>query len=195
MHYLGRHDFTEGSEQHAWMATTLGGVNRTKTPFLLVSLHRPMYVDSNYGGTPTSDVTVMNLLQQHVEPLTHASKVSLLLYGHNHRAERISAAFQNKTVLASQVQDFNGVQAHVYSKPTASVHYVAGTGGAAFSKNDCKSVAGPCPPWSESVAFAHGFLHFTALNESALMWEYKDSMDGSVVDTCVLIQDIVRPWV
>ena len=36
------HDFTTGSAQHTWLAATLAAVNRTVTPFLVVSMHRPM---------------------------------------------------------------------------------------------------------------------------------------------------------
>ena len=41
------HDFTTGSAQLQWLGATLKGVNRTATPFLIVSAHRPMYIDSN----------------------------------------------------------------------------------------------------------------------------------------------------
>ena len=64
-------DFTTGSEQNNWLEGVLAGVDRDVTPWLIVSMHRMMYVDSNFGGTPTSDVVVMNLLQQHVEPVLH----------------------------------------------------------------------------------------------------------------------------
>jgi hypothetical protein len=61
-----------------------------------------MYIDSDFGvDVPTGDVNVMNLLQKYVEPITYAAQASVMLYGHNHRLERISAAYQNKTVLAS----------------------------------------------------------------------------------------------
>ena len=96
------HDFTAGSAQLAWLDATLAAVDRAATPFVIVSLHRPMYINSNYGAdVPTGDVMVMNLLQQHVEPVTMKHRTTLMLYGHNHRLERISAAFQNKTVTAS----------------------------------------------------------------------------------------------
>ena len=70
-----------------------------------------------------------------------AAKVTLALYGHNHRLERISAAFANKTVLASVpvTSPVDGTVTHVYERPTATVHYVAGTGGAGYTKNDCFS--------------------------------------------------------
>lgn len=79
----------------------------------------------------------MNLLQQYVEPLTYAAQATLMLYGHNHRLERISAAYQNKTVTASVQQQVDGQLTHVFDKPQAPVHYLVGTAGANYSPNDC----------------------------------------------------------
>ena len=47
------------SAQLKWLQSTLGNVDRSATPFLIVSMHRPMYVDSDYGyNVPTGDVNV-----------------------------------------------------------------------------------------------------------------------------------------
>ena len=37
------HDWQAGSTQHGWVAADLAAVNRTKTPWVVVQLHRPMY--------------------------------------------------------------------------------------------------------------------------------------------------------
>jgi acid phosphatase type 7 len=195
--FSSEHDFSTGSPQLTWLETTLASVDRAVTPFLLFTSHRPMYIDSNFGPPPTAtgDITVMNLLQQYVEPLTKKWKVDLSLYGHNHRMERISAAFGNKTVLASKPVSIDGEIVHVYDQPLATVHLVAGTAGAAFSKNDCQSVSGPCPEWSERVLFEHGYLRLTALNASALKMEYVSGLNGTVLDRSLLLKaDASRPW-
>jgi hypothetical protein len=193
------HDFTPGSAQHDWLRATLAAVNRTATPFLIVSIHRPMYVDSNYGAfVPTGDIVVMNLLQQHLEPLTHAAKASLILAGHNHRFERVSAVYRNETVQASRAEEQpDGSVVHVYDRPPATVHYLAGTAGAGYTPNDCVSQDTPlaCPGWSERVVYEHGYLRLTALNASALYYEYVASINGSVIDRVLLLQDIEQPWV
>ena len=55
-----QHDFTAGSVQHTWLSTTLSAVDRKVTPWLILTSHRPMYIDSNYVGPKTdSDVNVM----------------------------------------------------------------------------------------------------------------------------------------
>lgn len=50
-----------------------------------------MYINSNYGGTPTSDITVMKELILNVEPLLFQNQVNLAFYGHNHVVQRQSA--------------------------------------------------------------------------------------------------------
>jgi hypothetical protein len=189
------HDFSTGSAQLAWLNSTLAAADRSITPFVLVTFHRPMYINSNFGpDVPTGDVRVMELLQQYVEPITHENKVTLMMYGHNHRLERISAAYQGKLVQASvPVADASGAGGvvHVYNKPTATVHYVAGTGGASFSQNDCISGGWtPCPAWSEAVAFEHGYLRLTALNSTALRYDYVASNNGTIIDSNLIIQDL-----
>lgn len=160
-----------------------------------------MYIDSDYSGTPTSDITVMDLLQTHVEPLTAAAKVSLALYGHNHRFERISAAFANRTVTASApVAAPDGTVTHVFTRPRATVHYVAGTAGAAYSVNDCRSdqaKGGVCtvPEWSEDVGFAHGYLRLTAWNDTDLSFEYFNAENATIVDRVHIVQDLAQAWV
>jgi len=190
------HDFTVGSKQLTWLDATLEAVDRAVSPFVIVSMHRPMYINSDYGASvPTGDVNVMNLLQQHVEPVTNKHKTTLALYGHNHRLERISAAFQNKTVAASEpVADADGNIVHVYNKPTATVHYVAGTAGANYTPNDCVSAGIDCPEWSESVVYEHGYLRFTALNATALQYEYVASVNGTVIDRMLILQDLSGAW-
>lgn len=185
------HDFSTGSAQLAWLKTTLAVVDRKATPFLIISMHRPMYIDSDFGvDVPTGDVNVMNLLQKYVEPITYAAQASVMLYGHNHRLERISAAYQNKTVLASTPQTIDGDLVNVFYKPTAPIHYVAGTAGASFSKNDCSASGLKCPEWSELTAYGHGYLRFTALNDSALVFEYLNTTSGNVIDRVLLVQDL-----
>lgn len=207
------HDFSVGSVQYRWLAMQLAEVNRTVTPWLVASLHRPMYINSNYSAGPTSDTAVMSDLQTSLEPLLHAAKVDLLLYGHNHRWERISAALGGQVVQRSTLatvalpafavgpgepiesgagagqglreqQASTLTQVHLYNQPGAAVHYVAGAAGAGYTVNDCWSGGAdssspttpppvfPCPPWSEAVGYAHGYMRFTVLNETALYWEY-----------------------
>jgi hypothetical protein len=49
---------------------------------------------------------------------------------------------------------------------------------------------GPCPAWSEAVVYEHGYLRFTALNATALRYDYVASVNGSVIDSMVILQDL-----
>jgi hypothetical protein len=81
--FSSEHDFSTGSTQLLWLERTLAAVNRTQTPFLIVSSHRPMYINSNFGDSwPNGDVNVMNIMQQFVEPLTQKYQVWRLCSAH-----------------------------------------------------------------------------------------------------------------
>jgi hypothetical protein len=51
-----------------------------------------------------------------------------------------------------------------------------------------------CPSWSELVAYTHGYLRFTALNSSALRYDYVDSDSADIVDSAIIIQDLAQAW-
>ena len=70
------HDFTADSEQLQFLDDHLKKVNREKTPWLIFTGHRPMYVDSPHSEGRAGDQPVVALLRKHVEPLL---KVMLLL--------------------------------------------------------------------------------------------------------------------
>jgi hypothetical protein len=73
-------DSTAGSAQYEWLLTELLRVDRTVTPWLIVSFHAPMY------NTFRSHVneTEATLMQQAMEPLFVESNVNLVLSGHVH---------------------------------------------------------------------------------------------------------------
>ena len=58
------HDFSTGSPQLAWLVADLAAVNRSRTPWVIAGLHRPMYIDSTYDGPWTSDQVVARLLRR-----------------------------------------------------------------------------------------------------------------------------------
>ena len=43
-------DFTAGSEQWRWLLADLRAVNRSRTPWVVLGGHRPMYIDSTYDN-------------------------------------------------------------------------------------------------------------------------------------------------
>ena len=150
-----------------------------------------------------------------------AQQVTLMLYGHNHRLERIAATFQNQTTMHSvPTTQADGSTVNLYTRcvcvcsiagwwlwysvfeacshslfcsawlfsPRSTVHYVAGTAGASYSQNDCTTLKCTNPSWSEFVAYEHGYLRFSALNATALAYEYVVSKSNQVIDRNLIIQ-------
>ncbi|RYG48535.1 hypothetical protein EON67_07510, partial [archaeon] len=78
------HDFLKGSAQYVWLKADLAAVNRSVTPWVIATLHRPMYIDSSFMGSWRSDQTVAELLRANLEDLFWQYRVNVAFYGHNH---------------------------------------------------------------------------------------------------------------
>jgi hypothetical protein len=91
-----------------------------------------------------------------------------------------------------EVADLDGSIIHYHDNPQATVHWVVGTGGAAFTKNSVT----PGPDWNEMVFYEWGYARVTAVNASYLDWEWVQSSTGKVLDHMVITQDDpTKPWV
>ncbi len=197
VHFVGmstEHNFTRGSIQYQWIENDLKTVNRTLFPWIIFGGHRPMYISSSYNSGPSSDVTVMNLMIQNIEPLLWKYKVNVGFYGHNHAVQRQSAVFNRQVVQASTpIPGPNGTIIHFHSNPQATVHMIVGTGGAAFSVNYLT----PPPAWTEAVFYKYGYARVTATNATHLDWQWVDCYTNQVLDHMVITQDsnISAPWV
>jgi len=84
IHFVGmstEHDFSVGSKQYEFLENDLASVDRAVTPWIIFGGHRAMYLNSNYGGSPSSDITVMDLMIQELEPLIWKYRVNIGFYG------------------------------------------------------------------------------------------------------------------
>ena len=171
------HDLTTGSPQHSWAKLAFARVDRSVSPWLFVSLHRPTYLDVILPDLLNYSATVWT----HLEPLTQQAKVSAFLYGHAHKWERLSAILQNETIARSrEAVAPDGTTTHVFDRPAAPIHYIAGSAGANYIENDCRTYSAPphnwpcvadwphagfasccIPPWSEAEGYAHTVLRIT----------------------------------
>jgi hypothetical protein len=196
IHFIGmstEHNYTQGSKQYFWLQSDLMSVNRTQTPWIIFGGHRAMYLNSNYSGTASSDVTVMNLMIKSLEPLLWKYRVNVGFYGHNHVVQRQSAVL-NKTVIqaSTPVTQPDGSVIYFHNNPQATVHMVVGTGGAGFTKNAYK----PGPSWNEMFFYKWGYAVVTAVNASYLDWQWVNSLTEEVMDHMVIIQvNPNEPWV
>eukprot|EP01035_Chromulina_nebulosa_P022753 gene22753-29460_t len=198
IHIIGmstEHNYTRDSPQYNWLKNDLRKVNRTLTPWILFNGHRPMYINSDYYGSPSADLNVMNLMIQELEPLLWKYRVNLAFYGHNHAVQRHSAVL-NKTVVQASTTVYTGPSSqpiHLHQDPQATVHMVVGTGGAAFTMN----AVTPYPAWNEMVMYEYGYVIATAVNATYLNWEWFNSNTGLPGDHVVITQttDWSEPWV
>jgi len=141
MIFSSEHNFTEGSPQRIWMESDLASVDRTKTPWVLVSAHRPFYDcqianNASLPGFPEVNRTdptglfakatyIISLsLQQHLEDMFNKYKVNAYLSGHFHAYVRTCPVFKTNTVNNTMPV------CTPYNAPTGIVSITAGVGGA-----------------------------------------------------------------
>ena len=53
------HDYQPGSPQYVWLENDLKNVDRTKTPFVMVGGHRPMYCSEAYSGEKKNETLLI----------------------------------------------------------------------------------------------------------------------------------------
>eukprot|EP00047_Mylnosiga_fluctuans_P004384 m.234239 g.234239 ORF g.234239 m.234239 type:complete len:587 (-) comp12634_c0_seq1:55-1815(-) len=79
------HNFTTGSAEWNWLQATLAGVDRARTPWVVVTLHRPIYTTQM---CETGDYVVSLHLRRALDPLFERYNVNVVLVAHTHSYER-----------------------------------------------------------------------------------------------------------
>jgi acid phosphatase type 7 len=196
IHFIGlssEHDYTTGSAQYNWLLNDLRNVDRSRTPWIVFGAHRAMYLNSNYGGPPTSDLSAMDNMIEHLEPLLYRYRVNFAFYGHNHVVQR-HAAVLNRTVIQHAVpitDSLTGETIYLQDDPQATVHFVIGTAGAAFTPN----AVTPYPDWNELVFYEWGYAKLTAVNATHLDYQWILNSNDRVLDHVLITQsDPTQPW-
>jgi len=171
-------DFRNTSTQYQWLLQDLAAVDRSVTPWIIFSGHRPMYIDSTNNNAPDGDQPVAALLRQHVEPLLMEYKVDIALWGHHHSYQRMCAVYQEQCLGHSK----NGV----FSGPfVAPVQMVIGMAGQGMSKN----IEIPQPSWVEFVDILnYGFTRID-VSPTSLCLTFFRNIDGATVDAFCIVRD------
>jgi hypothetical protein len=159
------HSTEPGSPQADWLARTLAAVNRSETPWLIVTQHREMY------HAARDELAVQLGYIANLEPLFMQFGVDLVMMGHIHNTMR-SCAIYNWTC----VED--GRRAPVY--------VVSGSSGALLE------AYGLDPDWKHLVEFYDevrtGFHVISALNHTTLRIRWISNADGSVADESYIVR-------
>ncbi|XP_014522753.1 probable inactive purple acid phosphatase 27 [Vigna radiata var. radiata] len=164
------HDWSENSEQYAWMQKDMASVNRQKTPWLIFMGHRPMY--TSHQGLLSSE----NKFNEAVEPLLFQNKVDLALFGHVHNYERTCSVFQHKCK-AMPTKDKNGMDTYDGRNYSAPVQVVIGMAG--FTLDNFSSNV---ESWSLKRISEFGYLRAHATRKD-LSLEFVVSNTKEVMDS------------
>lgn len=77
-------EFMPNSPQYLWLENDLQTVNRSATPWVVLSGHRPMYVDCVNSTDQAGVQTVAEELRTWIEPMFVKYRVNLAMWGHHH---------------------------------------------------------------------------------------------------------------
>ncbi|KAJ0957147.1 putative phosphodiesterase I [Helianthus annuus] len=166
------HDWSKSSEQYQWMSKDMASVDRSRTPWVIFTGHRPMY--SSCGS-----VDPRFLLQ--VEPLLLTNKVDLVLFGHVHNYERTCAVYRNQCK-AMPKKGADGVDTYDNNNYEAPVHAIIGMAG--FKLDSFPPKAGR---WSISriSEFGYARIHTT---KTQLDFEFVNAYTKKVEDRFRIIR-------
>ena len=142
--------FDAGCPQMLWLEQDLitAVENRERVPWLVLSLHRPMYCSDDGTG-------FLNSFQQALEPLVLKYDVDLVLQGHMHAYERIHPNVKGVvSAFPTHRRNDQGKLVDVYkSEGLGPVYVVQGNTGAMQIERWVQ----PKPEWS-AVRFANGYI-------------------------------------
>lgn len=124
------HDFSRSSEQYAWLETDLANVDRSVTPWVLMSGHRPMYVSSSDGSSKASGMVVAEFMREQLEDLLQQYQVDVFFAGHHHDYQRTCPVYNSTCVNEADRNDEFGVSTTSSSSTNfGTVHILTGASG------------------------------------------------------------------
>ncbi|XP_062174773.1 probable inactive purple acid phosphatase 27 [Alnus glutinosa] len=169
------HDWSQKSKQYEWMKNDMASIDRSKTPWLVFTGHRPMYSSSK--GLFSVDAR----FAEEVEPLLLESKVDLVLFGHVHNYERFCSVYR-KECKALPRKDRHGIDVYDQRNYSAPVHAVIGMAGFSLDKfpNHVQS-------WSLSRISQFGYLKGHATKKRFKL-EFVNSSTKKVEDSFRIIK-------
>ena len=159
------HDWRSGSHQYSWLEADLAAVNRSITPWVIVTSHRNIYSTQE---CEEGNYVISTFMRQALDPLFEKYQVNLVLVAHTHSYERTCLIKNGKCV------ENGGTQ-----------HITVGSGGAGLQECGFSPDYGP---YSKAATNQWGYLRVEA-NQNAISLEFVLDADGSVWD-----YHEVLPW-
>lgn len=156
------HDLRHSSHQARWLRKDLKGVDDCLTPWIILLMHRPMYVVFPHK----SNRIVGEHLRQQLEKTLNKFQVDLVVSGHVHSYARTCNVLDKKCIPI-----VNG----------GTTHITLGCGGHKLSDSKHNQ-----PAWLEAHYVHYGYGRITVHDGNDLTFEYVRSSDGKVYDTKTL---------
>ncbi|KAM7262895.1 hypothetical protein ACFE04_000578 [Oxalis oulophora] len=151
-------DFDSNSDQYHWLRTDLAGVNRQRTPWIVVLLHAPWY------NTNTAHQGEGESMRKSMEELLYNARVDLVFSGHVHSYERFTRIFDNK------------------ADPCGPMYITIGDGGNREGLALMfKKPTSPLSLYREST-FGHGRLRIEDGSRAHWSWHRNNDSDSVVAD-------------
>lgn len=157
----------DGTAQKTWLKADLAGVDRSVTPWVVVSFHQP-YVNSNNAHSIESEGIPM---ENAIEDVLFENKVDLVFSGHVHAYERSCQVYQYKCT------------------PGAPYYITIGDGG--NHEGLATGWVEPQPEWSAYRQASYGFGELHAVNATHMHWAWHQNQDlvPTVADEFTLVKD------
>jgi hypothetical protein len=160
------------NQQTDWLAKDLASIDRQKTPWVVVGLHRPWYVNQPNASLCLSCQSVF-------EPLFLQYSVDLVVTGHVHAYQR-NAPLYNNTVDPAEL---NNPQFPWYITNGAAGHY-----------DGLDTLAKPYSSYTRFVSDqVYGWSRLTFHNATHLTQDFVSSANGSVLDSATLYKNRTVP--
>ncbi|OOF93875.1 hypothetical protein ASPCADRAFT_407369 [Aspergillus carbonarius ITEM 5010] len=170
------HD-TKAYEQWHWLKQDLAKVDRSKTPWVFVMSHRPMY-SSAYSSYQLH-------VREAFEGLLLEYGVDAYFSGHIHWYERLWPLGRNGTIDTAAIVNNNTYYAHNHKSVTHIINGMAGNIESHSEFSDGQSLTN-ITALLDKVHY--GFSKLTIYNETAVKWELIRGQDGGVGDELTLLK-------
>lgn len=150
------HDYRPGTPQYEWLENDLKNVDRSKTPFVMIGGHRPMY--SSEAIHP--DYVIALRMQQYFEDMLYKYNVNVALWAHYHSYERTCKVYRNEC------------------RDDGILHLIIGSGGKSLDVNQWYK-----KEWSATHIWDYGYGRFSVVNSTHMFFEFVQNRNDKVMDS------------
>ncbi|CAL8462222.1 g1753 [Coccomyxa elongata] len=193
LQYDSESPYGPGTVQRQWIENDLKSVDRSKTPWLLVGVHRMFYCDSSdYRSNDDGDQTVAARMRASLEDLFNEYKIDAMFFGHQHAYARTCPTYKNQCKPSKGEEStgtlniLNGNTTAVYYEPSAPIYFLIGNAGRAVGTADF--LEDPQPAIFPNYNLKYGYMRLRA-NATHLITEAVQSPAGYIMDAVTIVKN------